>query len=156
VVLVAVVLVVGCGGAGGFGGGGGGNVMAAAVVATTAEVRRWWATMYGRWARVVGFGFFIVFQKSLPRAISALGTRAPSGIHLALGIGLFVGPAVPSGLCREFPLGAGCAESTRACAERSSLSAQPQISVVKVTFLQTSHASLVGDDIMMSSCLCGN
>jgi hypothetical protein len=43
--------------------------------------------------------FLIVFQKSLPRAISALGTRAPSGIHLALGIGLFAGPAVPSGLC---------------------------------------------------------
>jgi hypothetical protein len=94
--------VVGCGGAGGFGGGGGGNVMAAAVVATTAEVRRWWATTYSPWARVVGFRFFIVFQKSLPRAISALGTRAPSGIHLALGIGLFVGPAVPSGLCREY------------------------------------------------------
>jgi hypothetical protein len=26
----------------------------------------------------------------------------------------------------------------------------------KVTFLQTSPASLAGDDIMMSSCLCGN
>jgi hypothetical protein len=63
VVLVAVVLVVGCGGAGGFGGGSGGNVMAAAVVATTAEVRRWWATTYGRWDRVVGFGFFYCFSK---------------------------------------------------------------------------------------------
>jgi hypothetical protein len=37
----------------------------------------------------------------LPRAISALGTRVPSGIHMALGIGLFAGPAVPSALCRE-------------------------------------------------------
>jgi hypothetical protein len=98
-------------------------VVAAAVVATAAEVRRWWAG-------VMGFGFFIVFQNSLPRAISALGTRAPSGIHLALGIGLFAGPAVPSGLCREFPLGTGCAESTRACVESSPLSAQPQIPVV--------------------------
>jgi hypothetical protein len=75
--------VVGSGGAGGFGGGGGGDVVVAAVLATAAEVRRWWATTYGRWARVVGFGFFIVFQKSLPRAISTLGTRVPSGIHLA-------------------------------------------------------------------------
>jgi hypothetical protein len=98
VVLVAAVLVVGCGGAGGFGGGGG---VVAVVVAMAAEVRRWWATTYGKWARVVGFGFFIVFQKSLLRAISGLGTRVPSGIHLALGIGLFAGPAVPSALCRE-------------------------------------------------------
>jgi hypothetical protein len=45
--------------------------------------------------------FFIVFQKSLPRAISALGTRVPSEIHMALGIGPFAGPAVPSALCRE-------------------------------------------------------
>jgi hypothetical protein len=138
VVLVAAVLVVGCGGAGGFGGSGCGDVVvvAAAVVATAAEVRRWWATTYGRWARVVGFGFFIVFQKSLPRAISALGTRVPSGIHLALGIGLFAGAAVPSELCREFPLCTGCAESTRACAERSSLLAHPQIPVVPWLFGQ--------------------
>jgi hypothetical protein len=51
--------------------------------------------------------FFIVFQKSLSRAISALGTRVLSGIHMALGIGLFAGPAVPSVLCREFTLGTG-------------------------------------------------
>jgi hypothetical protein len=56
------------------------------VVATAAEVRLWWAMTYGRWARVMGFGFFIVFLKSLPRAISALDTRVPSGIHLALDI----------------------------------------------------------------------
>jgi hypothetical protein len=47
------------------------------------------------------FTFLIVFQKSLPRAISALGTRVPSGIHVALGIGLFAGPTVPSALCRK-------------------------------------------------------
>jgi hypothetical protein len=51
---------------------------------------------------------------------------------VALGKGLFAGPAVTSGLCREFPLGTGCAESNRAGAERSSLSAQVQISVVLV------------------------
>jgi hypothetical protein len=49
---------------------------------------------------------------------------------LALGRGLFVGPAVPCGLCRELPLGTGCAESIGACAERSLLSAKPQIPVV--------------------------
>jgi hypothetical protein len=79
-------------------GGGIGDVMVVAVVATTAEVWRWWATTYGRWACDGGLCFFIVFQKSLPRAISALGTRVPSGIHMALGIGLFAGPTVPSAL----------------------------------------------------------
>jgi hypothetical protein len=89
-------------------GGGIGDVVVAAVVAMAAEVWRWWATTYGRWARNGGFCFFfIVFQKSLSRAISALGTRVPSGIHMALGIGLFAGPAVPSVLCREFTLGTG-------------------------------------------------
>jgi hypothetical protein len=49
---------------------------------------------------------------------------------LALGRGLCAGPAVPCGLCRELPLGTGCAESIGACAERSLLSAKPQIPVV--------------------------
>jgi hypothetical protein len=95
---VAVVVVVG---------GSIGDMVVAVAVATAAEVWWWWATTYGRWARDGVYAFFIVFQKSLPRAISALGTRVPSGIHMALGIGLFAGPAVPSALCREFTLGTG-------------------------------------------------
>jgi hypothetical protein len=83
------------------GGRGIGDVVVAAVVATAAEGWQWWATTYGRWPAMGVFAFFIVFQKSLPRAISALGTRVPSGIHMALGIGPFAGPAVPSALCRE-------------------------------------------------------
>jgi hypothetical protein len=95
VVLVAAVLVVGCGGAGGFGGSGG-NVMAAAVVATTAEVRRWWATTYGRWARVVGFGFFYCFSKVF--AESYFYSRYTCAEWDPLGIGLC---REYSGLCRE-------------------------------------------------------
>jgi hypothetical protein len=54
---------------------------------------------------------------------------------LALGKGLFAGPAMSCGLCRGLPLGTGCAESIRACAERSLLSAKPQIPVVYVNDL---------------------
>jgi hypothetical protein len=39
----------------------------------------------------------------------------------------FAGPAVPGALCRELPLGTGCAESNQACAERIALSAQARI-----------------------------
>jgi hypothetical protein len=44
---------------------------------------------------------------------------------LALGKEPFAGPAVPGGLCREFPLSTGCAES-------NSLSAKPWIPVVVI------------------------
>jgi hypothetical protein len=60
-------------GTSGFGGGGGGgasDVVVAVVVAIAVEVRRCWATAYGRWVRVVAFDlFFCCFQKSVPRAI---------------------------------------------------------------------------------------
>jgi hypothetical protein len=46
-------------------GGGIGDVVVVAVVATAAEVWRWWATTYGRWARDRGFCFFLLFFKSL-------------------------------------------------------------------------------------------
>jgi hypothetical protein len=36
---------------------------------------------------------------------------------VALGKGLFAGPAVPSALCREFPLGTASAERNGASAE---------------------------------------
>jgi hypothetical protein len=59
-----------------------------------------------------------------------LGTSVPRGFGGALGTELFVGPAVPSALCRELPLGRGCAERIAACAESNSLSAMPWIPVV--------------------------
>jgi hypothetical protein len=60
------------------------EVAACVVAATTAEVRRQRATTDGRWAHHVGcFGFFILFQKSLWRAISALGTCVQRGIDVA-------------------------------------------------------------------------
>jgi hypothetical protein len=37
---------------------------------------------------------------------------------------------VPGALCRELPLGTGCAESKQPCAERIALSAEAQIPVV--------------------------
>jgi hypothetical protein len=91
-------------------------VVVVLVVLVTAAAATWWQR---RWwpqsrrsggggprlrsaGRRHGFWVFYCFQKYLPRAISALGTRALRGIHLALGIGLFAGPAVPSGLCREY------------------------------------------------------
>jgi hypothetical protein len=70
-----------------------------------------------------GFCLFCSFLKSLPRAID-----------LALGIGLFAGPAVLSALCRTFPLGTGCAESKGACAEGISLSAKAVNPVVSRHF----------------------
>jgi hypothetical protein len=42
----------------------------------------------------------------------------------------FAGPAVPGALCREFPLGRGCAKSNQACAERIALSVEARIPVV--------------------------
>jgi hypothetical protein len=103
---------VSCGGTSCFGGGRWWVVVVLVVlVAAMSASAMWWATTHGWWAHVVGFGFFVVFQKYLPRAISTLSACVPRGVHLALGIGLFAGPAVPSALCQEFPLGTGCAES---------------------------------------------
>jgi hypothetical protein len=87
----------------------------------------------GRWARGA-VGFFYLENLSLPRVKWHHGTRVPRASEVALSKEAFAGPAVPSGLCREFPLGTGCAESVRACAERSSLSAQPHIPVVLPAF----------------------
>jgi hypothetical protein len=53
---------------------------------------------------------------------------------VALGKGLFAGPAVPSALCREFPTGTACAERNCASAESKVLSAEPWNPVV--TMLQ--------------------
>jgi hypothetical protein len=96
-------------------GGGGGRLVAAVVLAG---------------GPAGPLDFFYLENFSLPRAKWPHGTRVPRASEVALSKEAFAGPAVPSGLCREFPLGTGCAESIRACAERSSLSAQPQIPVV--------------------------
>jgi hypothetical protein len=94
------------------------------------EVRRWWATAYGQWVRVVAFDLFLLFSKVCAESYTALGTRVPRVIHLALGTGLCAGPAVPGALCRELPLGTGCAESIQPCAEWVRLSAEAPIPVV--------------------------
>jgi hypothetical protein len=49
---------------------------------------------------------------------------------VALGKGLFAGPAVPSALCREFPLGTASAVRNDASAESKVLSAEPWNPVV--------------------------
>jgi hypothetical protein len=90
-----------------------------------------------------GFCFFVLFQKSLPRAISALGTHVSRGIDLPLGIWLFAGPAVPSAMCREFPLGKGCAESKGACAESISLLAKAANLVVTAATLVIGKAEVI-------------
>jgi hypothetical protein len=49
---------------------------------------------------------------------------------VALGRAACAGPAVPGALCRELPLGTGCAESNEPCAEWFLLSAEARIPVV--------------------------
>jgi hypothetical protein len=72
----------------------------------------------------VAFDLFLLFSKVCAESYTALGTRVPRVIHLALGTGLFAGPAVPSALCREFPLGTAVPRAKGACAESISLSAE--------------------------------
>jgi hypothetical protein len=116
--VVAVLVVV-------FAGGGG---VSAAVVAPPAVSRRGVGQQVGS---VVALCLFFVLEILLRREpYGALGTSVTRVFTLPLGKEAFAGPAVPSGLCREFPLGTACAESIWACAEWSSLSAQPQIPVV--------------------------
>jgi hypothetical protein len=76
------------------------------------------------------FLFFCFMKNALPRAKWALGTAVPRVWALTHGRAAFAGPAVPGALCRELPLGTGCAESNQACAERIALSAQARIPVV--------------------------
>jgi hypothetical protein len=83
----------------------------------------------------LGFSFFCFMKIALPRAKWALGKAVPRVWALAHGRAAFAGPAVPRALCRELPLGTGCAESNQACAERIALSAQARISVVTDTIL---------------------
>jgi hypothetical protein len=112
----AVVVVGGAGSGGGGSGGGGG--------------RRWW----GQGSRLVGplpwNCFFLFYESSFAESFSTPGTRVTSGSDVALGKGLFDGPAVPRALCRELPLGRSCAEWKPSCAESMLLSAQAANPVV--------------------------
>jgi hypothetical protein len=76
------------------------------------------------------FLFFCFMKTALPRAKWALGTAVPRVWALAHGRAAFAGPAVPGALCRELPLGTGCAESKRPYAEWVRLSAEAPIPVV--------------------------
>jgi hypothetical protein len=91
--------------------------------------------------------FFLLFSKVCAESYTALGTRVPRVIHLALGTGLFVGPAVPSALCREFPLGTDCAESKGSCAESISLSAEVANPVVVVFIMYSAYTSGINSPI---------
>jgi hypothetical protein len=93
-----------------------------------------------RGGRAATFSFFNPFQKSLPRAIYASRHICAERIWWALGTELFAGPVVPSALCRELPLGRGCAERIVACAESNSLSAKPWIPVVPLELLRFINA----------------
>jgi hypothetical protein len=71
-----------------------------------------------------------VVDGSVTRAKWALGTAVPRVWAVALGRAACAGPAVPGALCRELPLGTGCAERIQPCAEWVRLSAQASIPVV--------------------------
>jgi hypothetical protein len=143
--LVVVLLMPDGGGGGGGGGGGwrwraavvavlvvvfaGGGGCRAAVVALPAVSRRGGGLVGGVRGGLVSFFLEILLRRE---PYGVLGTSVTRVFALPLGKEAFAGPAEPSGLCREFPLGTGCAESIWACAEWSSLSAQPQIPVVNI------------------------
>jgi hypothetical protein len=63
----------------------------------------------------------ISFAESFP----TLGTPVTRGSDVALGKEAFAGPAAPRALCREFPLGTGCAERDWVFAKSIALSAKP-------------------------------
>jgi hypothetical protein len=113
------VLPGGGGGAGGSAGCGGGGGQPAGSRAAD------------RWTRWLADLIFLFLKMPSAESQLASGTSFPRGCPLALGKGPFVGPAVPSGGCREFPLDTACAERNPACAESNWLSAKPWIPVVK-------------------------
>jgi hypothetical protein len=100
----------------------------AAVVASLAVSQRGVGQQVG--SAVAPVSFFVLENLLCREPYGALGTSVTRVFTLALGKEPFVGPAVPSGLCREFPLGTGCVECIPACAESNSLSANPWIPVV--------------------------
>jgi hypothetical protein len=103
------------------------------VVAIAVEVRRCWATAYGRWVRVVAFDLFFVVFKSMCRELYCSRYMCAEGDTLGSRHRLFAGPAVPSA---QFPLGTGCAESKGTCAENISLSAEVANPVVAQRLLK--------------------
>jgi hypothetical protein len=72
-----------------------------------------------------------VVDGPVTRAKRDLGTAVPRVWAMALGRAACAGPAVPGVLCRELPLGTGCAESNQPCAEWILLSAEARIPVVR-------------------------
>jgi hypothetical protein len=109
----------GVGGSGGGGGGRGGGQQAgsAAVVVAAGGWHRWWAALVvvvedlvvvvgsggaraaGWCARCLGIAFFVLCNFICREQYLTPGTRVTSGSDVALGKGLFAGPAVPSALC---------------------------------------------------------
>jgi hypothetical protein len=72
------------------------------------------------------------------RAKWALGTAVPRVWAKALGRAACADLAVPGVLCRELPLGTGCAECKQPCAERITLLVEARIPVVYMVI--TSYA----------------
>jgi hypothetical protein len=140
-VVVVVVVVVLAGGPGGGGGGGGGS--------GGGDEQPVGAALPRRWAR----DFFVLKNVLCRGPDGALGISLPRVGPVALSTDLFAGPTVSSALCRELPLGRGCAERIPACAESNSLSTKPWIPVVncgdstlqmqetKASFICASNAS---------------
>jgi hypothetical protein len=77
------------------------------------------------------FFFFVLWNFICREQYPTLGTCVTSGSYVALGKGLFARPAVPSALCREFPLGTACAERNCTSAESKVLSAESWNPVVR-------------------------
>jgi hypothetical protein len=71
-----------------------------------------------------------VVDGPVTRAKWALGTAVPRVWAMALGRTACASPVVPGALCRELPLGTGCAESNQPCAEWFLLLAEARIPVV--------------------------
>jgi hypothetical protein len=90
-----------------------------------------------------GVLLFYFFERSLTKALSSLGSCVSRGFNGALGIELFADPAVPSAMCRVFPLSRGCAERKPTCAESMRVSTKAAIPVVKDAHLHLHITSFV-------------
>jgi hypothetical protein len=84
-----------------------------------------------RWAPLPWIFFFLFYENC-----------SAESLGLAHGRAAFAGPVVPGALCRELPLGTGCAESNQACAERITLSAHARIPVVERDPKRTSECGM--------------
>jgi hypothetical protein len=85
----------------------------------------------------------LFYEISFAESFSTPGTRVTSGSDVALGKGLFAGPAVSRALCRELPLGKACAEWKPSCADSMLLSAEAANPVVLHAMFWTLPEKLV-------------